>query len=75
MDKNQIENEMIKVACGELQGTVRSGRILYSEQATVSYPDFNPCRAYQPIARVDIPALNNMEEVTLTHYIYDSEDF
>ena len=40
-------------------------------EAVVTYPEFDPCRAAQPIARVDWPAVVNMRNVTLVHFIFD----
>jgi hypothetical protein len=40
-------------------------------EAVVTFPEFNPFRAAQPIARVDWPATVAMRDVTLTHFIQD----
>jgi len=70
MNQDLIESEMIKTATRNLQ---KSGRILYPEQASVQFPEFDPCRAVQPIAVVQMPAIINCKEVILSHSICDGD--
>ena len=61
---------MIKRAKFHLQSKYN---ILFPEQAQVSYPDFDPCRANPPVAIVHMPAIINTKEVVLTHCIHEDD--
>ncbi len=77
MNQDLIEAEMIRTAVYHLQygtGTnPKAHRILYPEDATVEFPEFNPERAAQVIAFVSIPAIIHGSERVLTHAIYDGD--
>jgi len=45
--------------------------LMPASEAVVTFPEFDPFRAVQPIARVDWPAIVAMRNVTLTHFIHD----
>ena len=72
VEQGQIEQRMIEVARGAIQSRDRR-RILYPELATVEYPDFDPCRASQPVAIVHMPAIVNCVERTFVHMIEDGD--
>lgn len=42
-------------------------------EATITYPDFDPCRAVQAVAIIEWPAIMHCRPITLTHIIYDGE--
>ncbi len=44
-----------------------------SHDATITFPDFDPCKPVQVIARVNWPATVNMRSVILTHCIMDGD--
>ena len=63
--------QIIKMAFGELN---KKYRILApAAEAKIQYPDFDPCKAIQAIARVYWPATVNMVEVILCHTINDGD--
>ena len=65
------ENEAKKIAFFHLN---RSFRILMpAAEATVTFPEFNPFRAANIIARVDWPAIVAFRSVTCTHFICDGD--
>lgn len=47
--------------------------VIFWEDAKVSYPDFNPYRAKNPIAIVTIPVLRNFKDVLILHEIYEGD--
>jgi hypothetical protein len=53
--------------------TRTSRHIVSWDAATVTFPPYDPCKARQPVARVDVPAVYGAHPVTLTHFIMDGD--
>ena len=52
----------------------KHGRVLApASEARVIYRDFDPCRATQPIANVEWPAIVAMKPVILIHVVMDGD--
>jgi len=66
------EQEFIKIAMDHF-ATYNKRAMLFSEEAAVIFPAFDPCKAVQVVARVDMPAMINMTERVLTHCIMDGD--
>jgi hypothetical protein len=66
---------MLRHAYKQLQyaNSAATRRILFPEEATVSYPDFNPFKAVQVVAIVHIPGIINMKEHLFQYHIMDNE--
>jgi len=67
------EQEFIKTAATHF-GIYNKGAMLFPEEAIVTFPAFDPCKAVQVVARVDIPAIINMGTRILTHCILDGAE-
>jgi len=68
--KNEIE-QILKKAYLMLNS--KRAILAPKSEAVVTFPDFDPCRPVQVIARVDWPATVNMRNVTLTHFVMDGD--
>ena len=44
-----------------------------ASEATVTFPEFDPCKARNPIARVAWPCIVGMRETTATHFVFDGD--
>jgi len=65
-----MKSTIIKTAVFNLQNI---NNVLFPEKARIKYRNFDPCRAQQVITTVYVPAIVNMEEVTLKHHIMDGD--
>jgi hypothetical protein len=63
------QQEMIKMA--RIQSRINRQTITFWEKATVTFPDFDPCKATQVVAIVSIPCIRNMQEFTHHEPIMD----
>jgi len=65
------ETEAKRVAYRELN---RRFRILApASEAIVSFPEYDPCRAANIIARIDWPATVNCRETMCTYFVCDGD--
>jgi hypothetical protein len=70
--KTSTQTEQIKKAAFRALNV--SWRILSpASEATVIFPEFDPCRARMPIAIVKWPCIVNMREAIATHAIHDGD--
>jgi hypothetical protein len=69
------DTQLINHAVKQLQysNSAATRRILFPEEATVTYPEFNPFSSAQIIAIVHIPGIINGKEHLFQYHITDGE--
>lgn len=71
---NDIEKRALKVVKARFyKGAYVTSYILFPEQSTFDYPDFNPYRAVQTVISVNVPAIVNMHERVLTFNLSEND--
>jgi len=68
-----MKAEDIYISTARVAMTRTDRHIISWDKATVSFPEFDPCKARQPVARVDVPAVYGAREIVLTHFIMDGD--
>ena len=66
-------DEMIRRAVDRHRERWGRAVILYPEKAIVTYPEFNPFRAVQTIARVEVPAILHCRQFTAVHHVTEED--
>jgi hypothetical protein len=72
--EDKVDALLIKAAWRKLH-SMFPGIISYPEEATISYPEFNPYRATQPLAVITFPVIHCLKSGTEEVFLEEGEQW